>query len=192
METLLVYLCNRLAGTLTRSADGELNFRYDGAYLDSQHATVLSSTLPLSDVPYGERDIAAFFSNLLPDESVRQRIAEILQLTPEDTFGLLRILGGDCAGAISFYEPGRMPNAQTEPSYRELTDGEASALLKDLANRPLGIDEDFRGISGAGAQDKLIACVRNGQILLPMHGPAAVADRGGQRLSPFADLRRHR
>lgn len=170
METLEVYLCNHLAGKLVRTNDRSLSFQYNDSYLRSPQAAVLSSTLPLSDVPYGERDIAAFFSNLLPDESVRQRIAEILHLTPEDTFGLLRILGGDCAGAISFYESGRQPNAQDKPSYRELTDSEASSLLKDLANRPLGIDEEFRGISGAGAQDKLIACVRDGHILLPLHG----------------------
>ena len=170
METLKVYLCNRLAGNLMRTDDGSLSFKYNDSYLKSPHAAVLSSTLPLSDAPYGERDIAAFFSNLLPDESVRQRIAEILQLTPEDTFGLLRILGGDCAGAISFYESGRQPDTRNKPSYRELTDSEASSLLKDLANRPLGIDEEFRGISGAGAQDKLIACVQDGHILLPLHG----------------------
>lgn len=170
METLEVYLCNRLAGNLMRAGDGSLGFQYDDSYLKSPHAAALSNTLPLSDAPYGERDIAAFFSNLLPDESVRVRTAEILHLTPEDTFGLLRILGGDCAGAISFYEPGRSPIAQNQPSYRELTDTEASSLLKDLAHRPLGINEEFRGISGAGAQDKLIACVRDGHILLPLHG----------------------
>lgn len=170
METLEVYLCNRRAGTLTRALDGTLSFQYDAAYLKSPQANVLSSTLPLSVDPYSERDIAAFFSNLLPDESVRQRIAEILHLTPEDTFGLLRLLGGDCAGAISFYEPGQMPDMRGKPTYRKLTNAEASLLLKNLANRPLGIDEEFRGISGAGAQDKLIACVRDGQILLPLHG----------------------
>jgi len=165
-----VYLCNRFTGTLTRAADGTLAFRYDADYLQSSHAAVLSSTLPLSPTPYGERDIAAFFSNLLPDEGVRQRIAEILHLTPEDTFGLLRILGGDCAGAISFYERGKRPNNERAPNYRELSDAEASSLLHDLANRPLGIDEEFRGISGAGAQDKLIACVKGGHVLLPLHG----------------------
>jgi len=170
METLEVYLCNRFAGILSRDAGGSLAFRYDATYLQSPLAAVLSSTLPLSSDPYGERDIAAFFSNLLPDESVRQRIAEILHLTAEDTFGLLRVLGGDCAGAISFYEPGKKPDNEKEPVYLELSDGEASALLEDLANRPLGINEEFRGISGAGAQDKLIACIRDGKVLLPLHG----------------------
>lgn len=169
METLNVYLCNNFAGELTRANNGALSFCYDGQYLSSPNAAVLSSTLPLSETPYAERDIAAFFSNLLPDESVRQRIAEILHVTPEDTFGLLRILGGDCAGAISFYEPGTKPDDAIQPSYRTLSAAEACSLLNDLSNHPLGIDEEFRGISGAGAQDKLIACLKDGHILLPLH-----------------------
>ena len=75
MERLDVYLRNRLAGHLDRRDDGVLSFYYDAAYLASPDAAVLSNTLPLSSEPYIERDIAAFFSNLLPDEGVRHRIA---------------------------------------------------------------------------------------------------------------------
>ena len=169
MEQLDVYLCNQPVGTLTRSDTGDLSFQYLPDYLDS-NAIPLSSTLPLDPTPFKERDIAAFFSNLLPDESVRQKIADILHLTPEDTFGLLRLIGGDCAGAVAFYEPGKSPATVAQPTYRELSTSEATALLSDLSNRPLGIGDDFRGISGAGAQDKLIACLRDGKILLPLNG----------------------
>ena len=169
MERLDVYLCNQPVGTLTRSDAGDLSFRYLPEYLKS-NAIPLSSTLPLDTMPFKERDIAAFFSNLLPDESVRQKIADILHLTPEDTFGLLRLIGGDCAGAVAFYEPGKSPATVAQPTYRELSTSEAASLLSDLSNRPLGIGDDFRGISGAGAQDKLIACLRDGKILLPLNG----------------------
>ena len=169
MERLDVFLCNRPVGTLTRSNNGGLSFQYLPEYLKT-NAIPLSSALPLDPAPFAERDIAAFFSNLLPDESIRQRIADILHLTPEDTFGLLRLIGGDCAGAVAFYEPGQSPATSTYPSYRELSESEASAILSDLSNRPLGIGDDFRGISGAGAQDKLIACIKDGKILLPLNG----------------------
>ena len=170
MEQLDVYLCNRLAGTLQRDPNGTLAFRYLPDYIASDEAIPLSGTLPLGPEPFGERDIAAFFSNLLPDESVRRRIAAILRLSPEDTFGLLREIGGDCAGAIAFYEPPRKPSEPTTPTFRKLSNAEAAALLRNLSNRPLGIDEEFRGISGAGAQDKLIACLKDGKVLLPLHG----------------------
>ena len=169
MESLDVYLCDCAVGTLMRSDSGGLSFKYRREYLEG-NAIPLSSTLPLDAETYGERDIAAFFSNLLPDESVRQKIADILHLTPDDTFGLLRLIGADCAGAVAFHEPGTFSLTSTQPNYRELTESEASLLLTDLSNRPLGIGDDFRGISGAGAQDKLIACVRDGKILLPLNG----------------------
>lgn len=169
MERLDVYLCNHPVGTLTRSDTGNLSFQYLPEYLKT-NAIPLSSTLPLDATPFAERDIAAFFSNLLPDESARQKIADILHLTPEDTFGLLRLIGGDCAGAVAFYEPGKSPATVARPTYRKLSSSEAAALLSDLSNRPLGIGDDFRGISGAGAQDKLIACLKDGKILLPLNG----------------------
>ncbi len=169
MERLNVYLCGRLAGSLER-IDGTIAFRYLPEYLASPDAAVVSSTLPLSPDVYEERDVMAFFSNLLPDEGVRRRIAEILKLSPEDTFGLLREIGGDCAGAVAFWEPGKEPDATRPPEFRELTDGEAAEILSSLSSRPLGIGEEFRGISGAGAQDKLIACLEDGKIRLPLHG----------------------
>ena len=168
-ERLDVYLCDRHAGALERDG-GRMSFRYLPEYLQSDSPAVVSSTLPLSDRIYEERDVMAFFSNLLPDEGVRRRIAEIVGVTPEDTFGLLREIGGDCAGAIAFWPPGKRPCRTDKPVYRELTDAEADDVLRNLGNRPLGIDEDFRGISGAGAQDKLIACLRDGKILLPLRG----------------------
>lgn len=169
MERLDVYLCDRLVGALERSEKG-VTFRYLPEYLSSESPAVVSSTLPLSDRVYEERDVMAFFSNLLPDEGVRRRIAEILKLSAEDTFGLLRMIGGDCAGAVAFWVPGKKPQRPEEPVYRELSDAEADALLRNLGTRPLGIADDFRGISGAGAQDKLIACLRKGRIFLPLHG----------------------
>ena len=168
-ERLDVYLCDRLAGALERT-DGRISFRYLAVYLESDSPAVVSSTLPLSERTYEERDVMAFFSNLLPDEGVRRRIAEIVGVTPEDTFGLLCEIGGDCAGAIAFWKPGKRPCRIDEPVYRELTDDEADDILRNLGKRPLGIDDDFRGISGAGAQDKLIACLRDGKILLPLRG----------------------
>lgn len=169
MERLNVYLCGRLAGSLERD-DKSVRFRYLPEYLSSPYPSAVSSTLPLSPDVYSERDVMAFFSNLLPDENVRHRISEILKLSPDDTFGLLRAIGGDCAGAVAFWEPGKEPDAERSPEFKELTDSEAARLLQDLSNRPLGIGEEFRGISGAGAQDKLIACWQGGKVILPLHG----------------------
>ena len=58
MERLDVYLCDRLAGSLERN-DGRMSFRYRTEYLQSDSPAVVSSTLPLSDRIYEERDVMA-------------------------------------------------------------------------------------------------------------------------------------
>ena len=103
-----------------------------------------------SDRIYEERDVMAFFSNLLPDEGVRRRIAEIVGVTPEDTFGLLREIGGDCAGAIAFWPPGKRPCRTDKPVYRELTDAEADDVEHDQHRDAshdgrVGLREDAQG-----------------------------------------------
>ncbi len=101
---------------------------------------------------------------------MRIRIAEILGISPENTFGLLKAIGEDCAGAVAFFVPGKTPHELSAPVYRELSNSEAAQVLSHLAERPLNIGaEDFH-ISGAGAQDKLVAMVENGKIFLPLGG----------------------
>jgi serine/threonine-protein kinase HipA len=134
------------------------------------NAQPLAFSMPLRSELYGEDKVIPFFSNLLPDESVRVRIAEILRVSPENIFALLKEIGEDCAGAVALYSPETTPTVPTEAVYRELTDAEADHILRHLAERPLNIGEKDFHISGAGAQDKLIACVVKGKILLPLKG----------------------
>ena len=169
MPALNVYLHGRRAGVLS-SDDGRLSFRYDKEYNALSTPEPLSFSLPVRDEVFPEEAIIPFFSNLLPDEGVRMRIAEILGLSPENIFGLLQAIGEDCAGAVALFAPDRTPAEQGSPVYRALSDEEANDVLTHLAERPLNIGaKDFR-ISGAGAQDKLVACVEKGRILLPLNG----------------------
>lgn len=169
MEFLNVFLHNRKVGTLQQDK-GHLQFSYDEDYVTSPLAEPLSYRLPIRREPYADLPLSAFFSNLLPDEGIRVRIAEILGLSPENTFALLKEIGEDCAGAIAFYTPDKTPLAPGNPSYRSLSDQEAASILEHLPERPLNIGaQDFR-ISGAGAQDKLIACLKQNKLLLPLNG----------------------
>ena len=169
MEYLDVYLHNRMIGTLINDK-GRLKFSYSAAYLQSNDAEPLAFTLPLTDSVYQNGAVISFFSNLLPDESVRVRIAEIIGISPENTFGLLKEIGEDCAGAIALFSPDKKPAALTAPTYRQLTEDEAHIVLSGLPERPLNIGAKDFHISGAGAQDKLVASVQNGQIYLPLNG----------------------
>ena len=169
MPTLNVYLHGRKVGTLD-SDNGRLSFRYDQEYSISATPEPLSFSLPIRKEAFPEEAIVPFFSNLLPDEGVRIRIAEILGLSPDNIFGLLQAIGEDCAGAVALFTPEKTPVEQGRPLYRPLSEDEADDVLTHLAERPLNIGAKDFHISGAGAQDKLVACVEKGRILLPLNG----------------------
>ena len=58
----------------------------------------------------------------------------------------------------------------TPHEFRVLSDDEAGHILDSLEQRPLDVGEDGFRISGAGAQDKLIACIHDGKVVLPLNG----------------------
>ena len=174
VERLNVFAFDRFVGTL--SYDDHVNafeFRYDASYLSSSDARELSQSLPLGDQPFDALKSKAFFENLLPPEVVRRRLEKIVHISYGNVFGYLKALGGDCAGAVSLYEDGVVPSNVPE-RLKVLSEEEADELLKILPQRPLLIDkiEGYR-ISGAGAQDKLIARWDGKAIALPLYGTAS-------------------
>ena len=169
METLEVYLNGRKAGRLVDD-NGKMSFAYLREYLEAEGREPVSFSIPLRAEAFAHDEIEAFLSNLLPDDIIRTRIADILQIPRENTFALLKAIGGDCAGAVSFLTEGTSPETSDKGEYRELSDKEAGRILDNLQKRPLDVGEDGFRISGAGAQDKLIACMKDGQVLLPLNG----------------------
>ena len=169
MESLDVYLNDRKVGRLD-DENGSLSFAYDAGYLSSGAREPLSHALALRPEPYSHRDVEPVLSNLLPDDIIRTRLGDILQIPRENTFAFLKAIGGDCAGAVSFFPSGQLPAADVDGAFRELSDEEAGNILDNLEKRPLDIGEEGFRISGAGAQDKLIACVKDGRVVLPLNG----------------------
>lgn len=62
----------------------------------------LSMALPLREEAYDHERSRAYVEGLLPRGARREAIAEELELDPEDGFGLIAELGGDCPGAVTF------------------------------------------------------------------------------------------
>ena len=168
MESLKVYLNDVQVARLT-DVDGMMSLVYEPDYAADLRNEPLSHTLPLRAEPYGHREIDAFLSGLLPEDIIRTRLGRILQIPRDNTFAFLKAIGGECAGAIAFFDEGNGPVAE-EGRFRRLSDGEAGAILDSLERKPLDIGEDGFRISGAGAQDKLIACWRDGAVELPLDG----------------------
>lgn len=168
LRTLEVWCFGRLAGVL--ADDGEaLTFNYDSEWPAAGYPP-LSQSLPLGG-EFGERDVKAFFGGLLPEGDLRKMLALELGVSEENDFSILEHVGGDCAGAVSLYLPGKAPR---EGAGRvDWLDEDALAhVVEGLPERPMyaGPDDEYR-LSLAGAQDKLPVVVGDGwRIGLPREG----------------------
>jgi serine/threonine-protein kinase HipA len=127
----------------------EYTFRYTHA------SRPISLALPLREEPFTPSESRPFFEALLPEGTVRERIANQLKLVASDSFSLLAELGRDCAGALQVIQATRMSEA---PSTAWMDERELDELIREIPRHPLGMhagDERLR-LSLAGVQDKAV------------------------------------
>lgn len=155
---------NRLSVRMNGNPVGVLEqnmvFYYLKPFPENQIRVSLSLPLSMDQKTFSEDECKPFFEGLLPESAeARKAIARRYKVSPGNTFGLLRAIGKECAGAISFHEmdePVEIHESEIiEVDYK--TDKEIEKRIKKLPTNPLwnGID-DIR-ISLAGIQDK--ACI---------------------------------
>ncbi|EKE10157.1 MAG: hypothetical protein ACD_16C00075G0003 [uncultured bacterium] len=165
-RVLSVYFDEKLVGKLTQDDSGRLSFLYDAHYLTSGNAFPLSTSLPLSDTVYEDSIVRPFFSNLLPDDFARYRVARLLGVSEKNPFAILEIIGRECAGAISLYPEDQIPSPQKTKDYEFLGEQDLHKILMMLSQRPLLAGEKDVRMSLAGAQDKLAIALIDDKIAL--------------------------
>ena len=169
-NALAVFYKEVLIGTLRLDETGRMIFDYSPGWIDTPSAFPISRSIPL-DGSYkrGVKD-HAFFANLLPEADVRETLCRFYGISLSNDFGLLRKIGGECAGALSLFEEGTAP--VSEGSYRQVTEEELStAVATKTASKRLIPDRRVR-FSLAGGQDKWPILFENGKLYLP-EGAAA-------------------
>ncbi|MHC1550126.1 HipA domain-containing protein [Phyllobacterium sp. K27] len=168
-RTLDVYFYATKAGVLEQADDAQLGFIYNRDYLDAK-AMPISISMPLREEAYADAVVRPYFSGLLPDERARRRLASALGVSHENTFGLLEIIGGECAGALSLLQSGKPLPGFSSGNIQPLGEKRLIDVLALLRERPLLGGEEGVRLSLAGAQDKLAVCLIDGEIALPEDG----------------------
>lgn len=165
-----VWLFADRVGTLAL-IEGRLNFCYAPDWLSRSNAVALSTSLPLQAEPFDDRKARPFFAGLLPEGQMRRLIAQQFQVSGQNDFALLDHIGGECAGAVTFLEPGQALPAPTQgDDIQWLNDEEVVAILDELPRRPMLAGKDGLRLSLAGAQDKLPVVFDGARIGLPRNG----------------------
>ena len=167
---LEVWLFEDRVGTLAL-VDGRLSFCYAAGWLSLPNALALSASLPLQAEPFDDRKTRPFFAGLLPEGRMRRLIAQQFQVSGQNDFALLDHIGGECAGAVTFLEPGQVLHESTQvDDVQWLSDEEVVAILDELPRRPMLAGKDGLRLSLAGAQDKLPVVFNGDRLGLPRHG----------------------
>ncbi len=167
---LEVWLFDSRVGTLAL-VDGRLSFCYAPGWLAHNDAVALSASLPLQAEPFDDRKTRPFFAGLLPEGQMRRLIAQQFQVSVQNDFALLDHIGGECAGAVTFLEPGQsLPVPTGGEDVQWLSDEEVVTILDELPRRPMLAGKDGLRLSLAGAQDKLPVVFDGARIGLPLNG----------------------
>ncbi|OGT96034.1 MAG: hypothetical protein A2X80_12380 [Geobacteraceae bacterium GWB2_52_12] len=129
----------------------------------------VSLSLPVREEPYLADEAQPYFANLLPEGDTRNLIEAKLGVPRGDDFALLRVIGGDCAGAITLFLEEQTPFL--DASYNELSNESLITLIKELPKNPLGVgrSEKIR-LSLPGAQNKTTLYRKDGVYYEPENG----------------------
>ncbi|MFA7578903.1 type II toxin-antitoxin system HipA family toxin [Castellaniella sp.] len=165
-----VWLFADRVGTLAL-VDGRLSFYYAPGWLAHKDAVALSILLPLQAQPFDDRKTRPFFAGLLPEGRMRRLIAQQFQVSGQNDFALLDHIGGECAGAVTFHEPGQaLPVPNRSDDIQWLSNEDVVAILDELTHRPMLAGKGGLRLSLAGAQDKLPVVFDGARIGLPRGG----------------------
>ena len=156
-DELAVWMYGKNVATIVRER-GRPRLAYTQDALDNfQLGTpLLSLSLPLTNRQYPQGTVRPFLDGLLPEGEARRSIARDVGVGETDTFGLIRELGRDCAGAI-IIQPidAATPIRPTILTAEKLETEQMETLIQELKSAPLGVGRRVR-ISLAGVQEKLV------------------------------------
>lgn len=163
--TLHLYAGESLVGALAFDPAAEtFSLEYAPEWAKSPQGFALSPHLPLSGGA-SSASLRRFIENMLPEGRALDVASTHSNIQKNNIFGLIRQLGRETAGALSFLPSGQTPQMQ-EP-LRRLVSPEELQMRIDTRNQvPFTVWDGRVRVSVAGFQDKLLALVDDGGIFL--------------------------
>jgi serine/threonine-protein kinase HipA len=96
-----VYYKDHLAGTIIETNDGDYVFQYEANYAREHPNEFITFTMPVTNSPYTENRLFAFFDGLIPEGWLLDIASENWKINPNDRMGLLLACCQNCIGAVS-------------------------------------------------------------------------------------------
>lgn len=147
---MTVWYRSQPVGDLKPDNRGGFLFSYTDEWLNDESSFPISISLPLGESLDQDR-ADAFFSNLLPEGPGRERLCRQLGISPDNRYGILRVIGQDCAGALVI---GDHPDDADGPRYEPFGGDELEKLLRNRPALPVLADGEYVRFSLAGSASK--------------------------------------
>lgn len=163
LNTLNVYIGHgrKIAAiSIPIGSETELSLAYEPDWIKEGFA--ISPHLPLNG-NFDHRAVRNFLQNLLPEGKGLEEITSNTTISKNNTFGLIKIIGADTSGALSFTSQN---NEETETSFREVTNEELIEKLARFkhAGESITYWDGRTRLSVAGVQDKLNVLEIDGKL----------------------------
>lgn len=171
IKILHVWLRGEQCGQLERLRNGKMRFRFSPDFVATYGTGTPSLSVSiLNTLKRVEGTVLdRFLENLLPEDPLRAQLEREHHLNPRDTFGLLALIGLDCAGALQFTQREDSP---LTGYYRSLTNRELDKLVADTPSLDTPDDLPLTASLG-GVQPKLLLHEEQGLQSWPVGGAAS-------------------
>jgi len=164
-ETLQVLYDQNLVGHIFRG-NKIINFRYDTSWITKNNSFPISYSLPFNESNYTDQ-ANNYFSNLLPEGTIRSTVAYRHGVSAEDDFALLEVIGAECAGALQIVPDQELKKVEAY-DYQNITESDLKSLRKNLDSPSSELDKLLK-FSLAGAQEKCSIYYKDEQFSIPLN-----------------------
>ncbi|ACC70257.1 HipA domain-containing protein [Paraburkholderia phymatum] len=147
-------------------------FAYDGNWTARRNAFPLSPHIPLSGAEPAGGAVHRFIANLLPEGRALDVASVVYQVSKDNIYGLIRMLGKEPVGALSFLasgeagEPIERGAGEQPPARRAISPDELSQRIRERDAIPFPVWDGKVRLSVAGYQDKLQVLLEGDRIAL--------------------------
>jgi serine/threonine-protein kinase HipA len=165
-HTLNVFDGPRRVGRLAyESLDEVFSFEYAPHWAESADAFSISPHIPVAGQAASSSTVRRFLENLLPEGRALDIVATTNQVSKNNIYGLIRELGQETSGALSFLpdDAESLPGGSTK---REISGAELRQRINERAQVPFMVWDGRVRMSIAGYQDKLAVYVEEDRFYL--------------------------
>lgn len=152
-DVLNVWLSGEQLGEVEqlRTGGSRLRFSSEAVSRWGLGTRLLSYSLPLTNRRVESEALDDYLDNLLPEGAIRAQLEQRYRVRPGDAFGLLRHLGGECAGAVQLIAGDQPPSGHLVA----LNQDEVARIVAELPTVAAPPGEDV-GASLGGIQGKVL------------------------------------